>query len=648
MLFLFILDIPGQTIGLAGAAVLEALLAAWLIQRLATPTALLHRINQVFRFILVAILAPLPAALIAVLSVAPLDIDGTASLTMFTAWWLGDSAGILVFAPVLLAWSSHQYAPPAGRTAELLLFALSVAAASVVVFGSWLHTGSLVYLLLTFFLWASLRLEARGTSVLALFASLAAAYFTSRGIGPLVAPSAMVTQLTLQLFAAVAAVAGLVMNAVMYERDEAQDELRLSDRILNASPEHISVVTPQYAYRRVNRAYEEAHAMPASEIVGMSVSALLGEDIYQQVVRPNLERAFAGREVRYSAWFDFDGEGRRHMLVTYVPLPSVRGDTVDGVAVLSRDITDLKLAEEKLQLAGSVIENTPEGVMITDADLKIISVNPAFSRNTGYSEDEIIGRTPSVLSSGRHSSAFYRQMWQALEQDGHWQGEIWNRRRNGDIYVEWLSIVAIYNGNGDVSHYAGLFSDITTQEHVRNRLHSLAYFDALTDLPNRELFNDRLQNALAQGRREQRQVALMFLDLDRFKQVNDTHGHLVGDELLRRVAEILRNCVRESDTVARLGGDEFSIVLPGVARPDDVTQVARKIIDSFAEPIRVAGHDLQVSTSIGIALYPYDGADAATLLRHADTAMYAAKQAGRNTYLLFEPKMAQLLGAERS
>ena len=279
-----------------------------------------------------------------------------------------------------------------------------------------------------------------------------------------------------------------------------------------------------------------------------------------------------------------------------------------------------------------VIENTPEGVLITDAAQRVISVNPAFVRNTGYSIEEIVGQNPSILSSGRHDRAFYQRMWSTIEDKGSWQGEIWNRRKNGDIYVEWLSVVAIRNAAGTVSHYAGLFSDITTQEHVRDRLHNLAYYDALTDLPNRELFNDRLENALAQARREGRQVGVMFLDLDRFKQINDSLGHAVGDELLKAVADILLSCVRESDTVARLGGDEFTILMAGVTLEDDVTLVAHQIVAALACPLTFAGHELRTSASIGTAIFPSDGSDAETLLRNADVAMYTAKQAGRNMF----------------
>ncbi|MDY0007645.1 MAG: diguanylate cyclase [Spongiibacteraceae bacterium] len=334
-------------------------------------------------------------------------------------------------------------------------------------------------------------------------------------------------------------------------------------------------------------------------------------------------------------------------LVTQLTLQGFAvSSTVTGLILIAAT-HERREALEELQLAARVIDNTPDGVMITDADLRIRSINPAFSATTGYSEAEVLGQTPRLLASGRHDAAFYQTMWRQIEQDGRWQGEIWNRRKSGEIYLEWLNIIAIRDAQGKVLHYAGIFSDVITQEHVRQRLHSLAYYDALTDLPNRELFHDRLYNALAQARRERHQLALLFLDVDHFKPINDTHGHAMGDRLLRVLAEELRRCVRESDTVARLGGDEFTILLTRVSGQADAVQVADKIIAAFARPFLVDGHALSVGVSIGIALFPDDAADEVMLLRDADAAMYAAKQAGRNNYQRYRPHMAALFSAER-
>lgn len=325
-----------------------------------------------------------------------------------------------------------------------------------------------------------------------------------------------------------------------------------------------------------------------------------------------------------------------------------RGDTVkgdDGKATrmlgVVQDITQRKKAEEQLQLSAMVLENTPEGVMITDPQLKIISVNPAFTRTTGYSPEEMLGMRPGKLSSGRHNGAFYTEMWRSIHETGQWQGEIWNRRKDGEIYPEWLNINVIKNSSGKVINYASIFSDISTQEHVRKRLHNLAYYDALTKLPNRELFHDRLENTLIQSRRHGTHVGLMFLDMDRFKNINDSLGHRVGDEFLKLFAERLQHCVRDMDTVARLGGDEFTIILPDISSPRDVAFVAEKIVNSYATPMNMEdGHELFPSASIGISLYPEDGDKADPLIKNADTAMYRAKEAGRGVYQFYTTEMS--------
>jgi len=313
-----------------------------------------------------------------------------------------------------------------------------------------------------------------------------------------------------------------------------------------------------------------------------------------------------------------------------------------GYRGIYRDITERKRLYDQLQLAAMVLESTPEGVVITDVNRTIIKVNPAFTHTTGYSEEEILGKTPSVLNSNRHDAVFFQSMWESINQCGQWQGEIWNRRKDGEIYPEWLNINAISGDDGEVTHYAAIFSDISTQEHVRKQLHNLAYYDALTKLPNRELFRDRLANALAQANRHDESVALMFLDLDHFKNINDSLGHRAGDDLLKAVASTLEACVRNSDTVARLGGDEFIIVIPAVIQVEDIAKVAEKIIYAMEKPFEIEGaHKIHVSTSIGISLYPTDGQNVDALLKNADTAMYRAKEAGRRGYKFYTEEMSQ-------
>ncbi len=309
------------------------------------------------------------------------------------------------------------------------------------------------------------------------------------------------------------------------------------------------------------------------------------------------------------------------------------------IIALARDVTERKRAEDILRLAATVFETTTEAIMVSDADNKVKAVNPAFTRITGYSVVEILGKTPNILKSGRHDEAFYEEMWSSLSETGHWQGEIWNRRKSGEVYPEWLSIATIYDEDGEVVERVAVFTDITKRKKDEEQIRRQASFDALTGLPNRSLFLDRLSRAIASSRREERLVALLFVDLDRFKAVNDTMGHLYGDRLLEQVATRLTGCVREADTVARLGGDEFTIILPDITRGGDAATVAEKVIEQMSSTFIVEGHDLFIGASIGITVFPEDAHDASTMLRNADIAMYRAKEAGRNGYRFFTQEM---------
>jgi diguanylate cyclase (GGDEF)-like protein/PAS domain S-box-containing protein len=298
------------------------------------------------------------------------------------------------------------------------------------------------------------------------------------------------------------------------------------------------------------------------------------------------------------------------------------------ISTLRRDLThNINLTSK---LMGKVFENAGEGVMITEPDTTIISVNSAFSDVTGYSSDEVIGQNPGILQSGRQDAEFYNRMWETLNTNGQWQGEIWNRNKRGEIYLEWLSIAAVKDNEGNLSHYIGIFSDITSEKESEERLEHLAHYDQLTGLPNRILFNDRLKQALTLARRARNKVAVMFLDLDGFKPINDRLGHAAGDELLAQVAKRLSQCLRKSDTVARFGGDEFTIVLPEISDQESVVKIARKIIKEIAIPYNLDGNEAGITTSLGISIYPTDGNQPHTLVQKADNAMYHAKRHGKN------------------
>jgi diguanylate cyclase (GGDEF)-like protein/PAS domain S-box-containing protein len=293
--------------------------------------------------------------------------------------------------------------------------------------------------------------------------------------------------------------------------------------------------------------------------------------------------------------------------------------------------------DEQLELAASVFRNAHEGIFVTDAQERILEVNPTFTEITGYPRDEVLGRTPNLLSSGRHGPDFYAAMWDAINSKGLWRGELWNRRKDGTLYLERLTVSAVRDASGRVERYVGVFGDITRLREQAERLEQLAYQDALTKLPNRALLGDRMEQALAQARRGGSMLAVGYLDLDLFKPVNDRHGHAAGDRLLVEMAQRLKGTLRSGDTVARLGGDEFVVILPGLRSREECEALVDRLLRAVAEPYEVAdGHVATMSASIGIRLVPPDDADADTLLRQADQAMYAAKQEGRGRAHFFD------------
>jgi diguanylate cyclase (GGDEF)-like protein/PAS domain S-box-containing protein len=300
-----------------------------------------------------------------------------------------------------------------------------------------------------------------------------------------------------------------------------------------------------------------------------------------------------------------------------------------------RIVRSIHSTEQAQRIAAEVFHATAEGIVVTNDVPTMQMVNPAFIRITGYDEDELIGRNPSMLGSGHHDAEFYRQMWAQIGETGQWQGEILNRRKDGQVYPAWLSISAVRNDGQRAVQYVGICTDITDRKARETQIWHQAHFDILTDLPNRNLFHDRLAQQLIQARREKFLITLLFIDLDYFKNVNDTYGHKVGDLLLQQVAGRLTASVRESDTVGRLSGDEFAVVLPRMRDRRDAESLVLKISVNCARSYAVEGHDLTVSASIGVAVYPHDAEDARTLVHNADTAMYAAKQAGRGTFRFY-------------
>jgi diguanylate cyclase (GGDEF)-like protein/PAS domain S-box-containing protein len=308
---------------------------------------------------------------------------------------------------------------------------------------------------------------------------------------------------------------------------------------------------------------------------------------------------------------------------------------INAVWRMVRDISERRAAEERMQLAAKVFENTVEGIMITDVDQRIRSVNRAFSEITGYGQQEVLGQKPSILSSGRHDQSYYMQMWQAINEQGAWQGEVWNRRKNGEVYPEWLAINAVKSALGEISHYVAIFSDLSERKAADERIQFLAHFDVLTGLPNRMHMHDRVELAILNAGRDSEQLALLLLDLDRFKTINESLGHSAGDTLLQVAADRIRSVLGPGEMVARQGGDEFIVLLPVINDPGEAAVVAERIREAFTPPVELHNHSITITPSIGISLFPDDGRDFETLVSNADAAMYLAKSSGRNNFKFY-------------
>lgn len=411
-----------------------------------------------------------------------------------------------------------------------------------------------------------------------------------------------------------------------------QSEARLRF-LLETSP--VAVRVAKHNGRKVvfaNHRYDELIMAAPGQAIGIDPETYYSDPADYKAV---LEQLAEGRAIyNQPIQLDIPGKGIRWCLASYLPIQYEGEAAIIGWFY---DITERTRAEEKLKLAARVFSDAHEGIIITDASGNIIDINPTFSEITGYSREEMLGKNPSLLSSGKHESEFYGAMWQTLRDHGHWQGEIWNRRKNGELYAELLTISALRDEKGNTLHYIGLFSDITHSKHQQQKLELLAHYDALTHLPNRMLFADRFAQAIARCKRDSNTLlAVCYLDLDGFKQVNDSLGHDTGDRLLVQVAERIKSMLREEDTICRLGGDEFAILLGDIRSLDQCEQALERIHRIIAQPYLLGEQSVTIGASSGVALYPLDDADPDTLLRHADQAMYEAKLAGRNRFHLFD------------
>jgi len=388
--------------------------------------------------------------------------------------------------------------------------------------------------------------------------------------------------------------------------------------------------------------------LAAASLLGKDRLNLLGESFVNFIVRHErgdfltYVRGCVSGEGKASVEFELvlpDGKAVK-VQTAKVSSVSFKGN-IEGCRMALIEVTEHRIAELKLRLTSRVLENTQEGIMLTDAQQRIIAVNPAFLKATGYESEEIIGYTPSKLKSGRHDEEFYRVMHESFKENDGWQGEIWNMRKNGEIYQEWANIKVIRKPDGEIDCYIGIFSDISNQEAMKQKLKELAYYDELTGLANRSLLYDRLQHALVQSKRGDSLMAVLFLDFDNFKDVDVDLAQSADDQVLKEAAERLSYCVREGDTLSRLGGDEFVAILRNIGDMEVPAQIAARMLKVLERPFLIDDDEVHVTTSVGISISPNDGDEVTVLLKNADTALSHAKGMGKSNYQYYVASMSK-------
>ncbi len=424
------------------------------------------------------------------------------------------------------------------------------------------------------------------------------------------------------------------------ERKQNEIELRESKELLQLFIEHapaaLAMLDREMHYLAVSRRWLETHSLVGRDVIGHSHYEVFPKlnDGWKEEHR----RALAGEVLPADEGLLEHADGSTQWIRRRSQPWKTGAGEIGGVLLFSEDITKQKETEERLRLAASVFTNAREGIVITDANGTILDVNEMFTRITGYGREEVLGQNPRILKSGLHGEEFYANMWRSLVQEGEWSGELWNRNKVGDVYAEMKTITSVRDESGKLVRYIALFSDITQMKKHAQQLEHVTHYDLLTNLPNRALLADRLQQAMAQAKRRSQNVAVAYLDLDGFKGVNDEHGRDVGDRLLTSLAFDMKCALREGDTLARIGGDEFVAVMLDLDDTDACAPIMVQLLEAAAERVQIGDVGLRVSASIGVTYYPQSGeVDADLLLRQADQSMYQAKLAGGNRYHIFDP-----------
>ncbi len=447
--------------------------------------------------------------------------------------------------------------------------------------------------------------------------------------------------LLLPLFVLMGAIVIFMLFRLTKGNEALQNAKQYADDVLRATPDALIVVSKAGDILSANLEAQSMLGYSLDELTGLKLELLMPER-FRRPHSSHVKKAFErGRPLPMSERSELVAltkQGEEIPIEISLSYTSQNGE-VQSIAAI-RNISVRKQAERHMRLARKVLDDTSEGILVTDRDTCIVDMNAAFCQLMGYERDELLGQRPSMLSSGRHDQAFYQQMWQQLDKHGNWKGEVWDRRKDGELIPSLVSISAVADEAGLVSNYVAVFSDMTQIKEKEQHLEQLAHFDGLTGLANRMLFHDRLRAALHRAHRHKNGCAVLYIDLDGFKQVNDRLGHGVGDEVLVRVARQIEQAVREDDTAARLGGDEFAIIFNELSNKDDADVLAARVLEGLTFDVNVGAEALPISASIGIALYPDHGDSVERLLDCADQAMYYCKHHGKKGYRRFSEEMA--------